>query len=133
MPQVYGDRCCSDIIARWLDRRIHLSVLVARCKLLHDTADVRAMNPDLIYGAFATGAVLITLVSVRKAWKDKSAGGISVWFPFYFACWGLANCFVFGFTQTPVSFIANASAIGVNLLYLYVILRNEKLEKVSQK
>lgn len=91
------------------------------------------MTPDLVYGSFSTGAVLITLWSMRKAWIDKSAGGISAWFPIYFAFWGLSNTFVFGFNAMPISFLSNLAAIAVNLLYTCIIVRNERLEKVSQK
>jgi hypothetical protein len=91
------------------------------------------MNPDLIYGSFATGAFLITCWSLHKAWVTKKAGGISAWFPFYFALWGGANCFVFASFNTPVSFVANLLSVVANLLYTAIVLRNERLEKVSEQ
>jgi hypothetical protein len=91
------------------------------------------LNPDFIYGSFAIGAFLITMWSVRKAWNTKKAGGISVWFPLYFGCWGFGNLFVFDLFISPVSFIANLLSVGANLFYVWVILCNEKLEKVSEQ
>lgn len=90
------------------------------------------MSPDLVYGGFAMGAFLITMWSLRKAWIEQKAGGISAWFPFYFGAWGAGNLFVFDPWLSPVSFIANLLSIGANLLYVWIIIRNERLEKISE-
>lgn len=87
---------------------------------------------DLIYGGFAFGATAMTLLSVIKANRTRSAGGVSHWTPFYFALWSTFNLFVFTLSTAPISFFANLLLLTMNWLYFAVVLRNERLEKNSK-
>ena len=87
------------------------------------------VSGDILYGGFALGAFVMTALSTHKAWRTQSAGGISVWFPLFFACWGAANLFVFTYSMAPVSVIANVLAVIGNLVYMGVIIHNIRKQK----
>ena len=90
------------------------------------------LSPDLIYGGFCVGAFFITLLSVKKAIRTRSAGGVSIWTPLYFALWSAGNIIVFSPTAAPISFWGNLLLLTANIAYVTIVYLNEQYEKVSQ-
>ncbi len=77
---------------------------------------------DAINGAFELGGAFALLLSVRRLHQQKMVRGVSTLAIFFFASWGVWNCWFYPSLGQTFSFYAAMTLTAVNCIYLAQII-----------
>lgn len=79
------------------------------------------MSPDILNAIFEMVGGSVVFLSVNKAYKNKSADGVSIAMVLFFAIWGFWNLYYYPSLDQMWSFWAGVFLSMANMSYLYLV------------
>lgn len=88
------------------------------------------MSPDLINGAIEFGGgLVILLLNIRRAYREKKVAGVHPWATSFFAFWGLWNCWYYPAIDQWWSFAGGVFLVTMNFIWFGQLLYYSTMEK----
>jgi hypothetical protein len=85
--------------------------------------------PDLVNGSFELLAGVVSLANCRTLHHDKKVQGVNPYVTVFFTGWGFWNLYYYPSLNQWLSFYGGLSIVGVNMLWLGMLLYYKRKRK----
>jgi len=81
---------------------------------------------DIVNGTFELSGGAFILLSIMKALREKSSGGVNWVHAAFFSAWGLWNLYYYPSLGQWVSFVGGIGVVSMNTVWVVLLIRYRK-------